>query len=203
MPKVVPEYKQEARERIVQTALLVFAEKGYHETTMEDIAERLGVSEGAIYLYFKSKRELFKAIGESGEHQIGQIISSSIGNEDPVKAFFDSVVNAYEQYEPISGLILELMAEASRDVSLRKMFRDDFDEDGKMLGNFLEELKKRSLIGTDADAHSISMGLLALFYGYVISRVLGIRKDDAKRAYTKAMRALLNGTLSKPTNSAS
>jgi AcrR family transcriptional regulator len=203
MPKVVPEYKQEARERIVQTALSVFAEKGYHETTMEDIAERLGVSEGAIYLYFKSKRELFKAIGESGEHQIGQIISSSIGNEDPVKAFFDSVVDAYEQYEPISGLILELMAEASRDASLKKMFRDDFDEDGKMLGNFLEELRKRSLIGADADAHSISMGLLALFYGYVISRVLGIRKDDAKRVYTQAMRAMLNGTLSKPTNSAS
>jgi AcrR family transcriptional regulator len=200
MPKVVPEYKEEARERIVQTALLVFAEKGYHETTMEDIAERLGVSEGAIYLYFKSKRELFKAIGESGEHQIGQIISSSIGNEDPVKAFFDSVVNAYEQYEPISGLIIELMAEASRDASLRKMFRDDFDEDGKMLGNFLEELKKRSLIGAETDAHSISMGLLALFYGYVISRVLGVRKDDAKQAYTQAMKAMLNGTLRKPAN---
>jgi AcrR family transcriptional regulator len=203
MPKVVPQYKQEARERIVQTALLAFAEKGYHETTMEDIAERLGVSEGAIYLYFKSKRELFKAIGESGEHQIGQIISSSIGNEDPVKAFFDSVVNVYEQYEPISGLIVELMAEASRDASLKKIFRDDFDEDGKTLGNFLEELRKRRLIGADADAHSISMGLLALLHGYVISRVLGIRKDDAKRAYTQAMRAMLNGTLSKPTNSAS
>jgi AcrR family transcriptional regulator len=202
MPKVVPEYKEEARERIVQTALLVFAEKGYHETTMEDIAERLGVSEGAIYLYFKSKRELFKAIGESGEHQIGQIISSSIGNEDPVKAFFDSVVNAYEQYEPISGLIIELMAEASRDASLRKMFRDDFDEDGRMLGNFLGELKKRSLIGAETDAHSISMGLLALFYGYVISRVLGVRKDDAKQAYTQAMKAMLNGTLRKPANSA-
>jgi AcrR family transcriptional regulator len=203
MPKVVPEYKEEARERIVQTALLVFAEKGYHETTMEDIAGRLGVSEGAIYLYFKSKRELFKAIGESGEHQIEHIVSSSISNEDPVKAFFDSVVNVYEQYEPISGLIFELLAEASRDASLRKMFRDDFDEDGKTLGNFLEELRKRSLIGADADAHSISLGLLALFHGYVISRVLGIRKDDAKRAYTQSMRAMLIGTQDRPTNSAS
>ena len=203
MPKVFPEYKEEARERIVQTALLVFAEKGYHETTMEDIAGRLGVSEGAIYLYFKSKRQLFKAIGESGEHQIGQIISSSIGKEDPVKAFFDSVVSVYEQYEPISGLMFELMAEASRDASLRKMFRDDFDEDGKMLGDFLEELRKRSLIGANADAHSISLGLLALFHGYVISRLLGIRKDDAKRAYTQSMRAMLNGTQDRSANSAS
>ena len=48
MPKVVPEYKQEARSRILDAANKVFAEKGYHEATMEDIAKQLGVSKGAI-----------------------------------------------------------------------------------------------------------------------------------------------------------
>jgi AcrR family transcriptional regulator len=199
MPKVVPEYKEEARQRIVQTALLVFAEKGYHETTMEDIAERLGVSEGAIYLYFKSKRELFKAIFPTGRQQSRHIISSSIKSEDPVKAFFYSAVNVYEQYEPISGLLLELLAEASRDASLKKIFRDDYDEDCEALRRFLEQLRKRSLIGANIDAHSISVGIVALFYGYAVSRVLGIRKDDAKRAHTEAMRAMLNGTLRRST----
>jgi AcrR family transcriptional regulator len=200
MPRVVPRYKEQARRRIVEAALSVFAEKGYHETTIEDVADRLGVSEGAIYLYFKSKRQLFKAIGESGEQRIRQIIPSSVDAEDPVKVFFDSVVNMYEQYEPISGLIFELLAEASRDVSLKKIFRDDFDEDCVTLENFLKALRKRSLIGADADVHSISMGLLALFYGYVISRVLGVRKDDAKRAYIEAMRVMLDGTMSKSVN---
>jgi len=60
MPKVVPEYKEEAKSRILDAANKVFAEKGYHEATMDDIAKRLGVSKGAIYLYFSSKEDLYR-----------------------------------------------------------------------------------------------------------------------------------------------
>jgi len=198
MPKVIPGYKEEAKKRIVRTGVAVFAEKGYHGTTMEDVAETVGVSEGAIYLYFKSKRELFKAIGESGEQQIAQIISSAIRSEDPVRDFFDSATKVYEQYGPISGLMLELLAEGSREASLKKILRDDFDSDREAMQKFLVELRKRAKIGAYADAHSISMGILALFQGYVTSRALGVGKDEAKRALTESMRAMLNGTLHKP-----
>jgi len=197
MPKVVPQYKEQARERIIEAALHVFAEKGYHETTMEDVADRLGVSEGTIYLYFKSKKELFKAISEPGEHQVAELISSAIESEDPVKSFFDLATKVYEQYEPISGLIVELLAEASRDASLRKVLKDDFDTDRETMRKFLGELRKRGKIGPDADMDSISMTIVTLFYGYAINRLLGVGKDEAKRAYSEAMRLMLNGTLTK------
>lgn len=197
MPKVLPQYKEQARERIIEGALRVFAEKGYHETTMEDVANRLEVSEGTIYLYFKSKRELFKAISEPGEHLLAEVISSAIESEDPVKSFFDLATNVYEQYEPISGLIVELLAEASRDASLRKILRDDFDTDRETMRKFLVELRKRGKIAVDADTDSISVAIVALFYGYAISRLLGVGKDEVKRAYTEAMRIMLTGTLAK------
>jgi len=199
MPKVVPQYKEQARERIIDAALRVFAEKGYHETTMEDVADKLGVSEGTIYLYFKSKKELFKAISEPGEHQVAEVISSAIESEDPVKSFFDLATKVYEQYEPISGLIVELLAEASRDASLRKILRDDFDTDRATMQKFLEELRKRGKIDADADIDSISMAIVALFYGYAISRLLGVEKEEVKRAYSKAMRVMLEAP---PTKSA-
>jgi len=197
MPKVVPQYKEQARERIIGVALRVFAEKGYHETTMEDVADRLGVSEGTIYLYFKSKKELFKAISEPGEHQVAEVISSAIESEDPVKSFFDLATKVYEQYEPISGLMVEMLAEASRDPSLRKILRDDFDTDRETMAKFLVELRKRGKIGVDADLESISMAIVALFYGYAVSRLLGIGKDEAKRAYSEAMRVMFDGTSTK------
>jgi AcrR family transcriptional regulator len=199
MPKVVPQYKEQARERIIETALHVFAEKGYHETTMEDVADRLGVSEGTIYLYFKSKKELFKAISEPGEHQVAEVISSAIESEDPVKSFFELATKVYEQYEPISGLIVELLAEASRDASLRKILRDDFDMDRETMRKFLMELRKRGKIDADADVDSISMAFVALFYGYAISRLLGVGKEDVKRAYSEVMRVMLEAP---PTKSA-
>jgi AcrR family transcriptional regulator len=197
MPKVVPQYKEQARARIIETAVRVFAEKGYHEATMEDVADRLGVSEGTIYLYFKSKRELFEAISDLGEHDVAEVLSKAEGSEDPVKTFFDLATDVYEQYEPISGLIVELLAEASRDASLRKIVRNNFDTDHETMQKFLVELRKRGRIATETDVDSISMAILFLFYGYAITRLLGVGKNEAKRACGEAMRVMLNGTLTR------
>jgi len=194
MPKVVPRYKEQAKSRIIEAALRVFAKKGYHEATMKDVADRLRVSEGTIYLYFKSKRELFKAIGDLGERQTAEVISSAIQSEDPVRRFFDLAADLYEQYEPISGLIFELFAEASRDASLRKIIRGDFDKDRETMRAFLVELQKRDRIESDIDVNSVAMAIVTLFYGYAISRLLGVGKDEAKRTYREAMRLMLVGS---------
>jgi len=70
MPKVVPEYKEKARERIIEQALKSFSERGYYRTRMADIAGDLGVSKGAIYQYFESKEQLFiEAIEHHGERR--------------------------------------------------------------------------------------------------------------------------------------
>src|SRR5260370_31337916 len=81
MPKVVPEYKEAAKSRILDAANRVFAEKGYHEATMDDIAKRLGVSKGAIYLYFSSKEDLFDAMFKTATQAFTEIMLSSFGNE--------------------------------------------------------------------------------------------------------------------------
>lgn len=47
------------KEEILKAATPVFADKGYHATSMEDIAYAAGVAKGTLYLYYKSKAELF------------------------------------------------------------------------------------------------------------------------------------------------
>ena len=64
MPKVVPEYKEEARRRIVEHAMKLFSERGYYQTRMVDIAKSIGVSKGAIYQYFRSKHEVLITVIE-------------------------------------------------------------------------------------------------------------------------------------------
>jgi TetR/AcrR family transcriptional regulator len=58
--------KEHRREAIVSAAEELFFTKGINSTTMEDIAEKVELSKGAIYLYFKSKEELFAAIAQRG-----------------------------------------------------------------------------------------------------------------------------------------
>jgi len=60
-PEQSEKIREERREQILQAALEVFAEKGYHNARVSDVAARAGVSQGTIYWYFKSKEELFEA----------------------------------------------------------------------------------------------------------------------------------------------
>ncbi|MGH2807199.1 MAG: TetR/AcrR family transcriptional regulator [Actinomycetota bacterium] len=54
--------RRDRREDILQTSLHLFAEKGFHGTSMRDIARTADITEGLIYHYFESKRDLFRAI---------------------------------------------------------------------------------------------------------------------------------------------
>ena len=50
------------REQLLDVALEVFARTGYHDTSMNDVAEAAGVTKPVLYQHFESKRELFQAL---------------------------------------------------------------------------------------------------------------------------------------------
>ena len=63
-----PRYRRRKEDRpaeITEAALQAFAEKGYDATRVDDVAQRAGVSKGLMYLYFKTKEDLFKAVIKS------------------------------------------------------------------------------------------------------------------------------------------
>jgi AcrR family transcriptional regulator len=60
-----PRYRRRKEERpaeITQAAMETFAEHGYAAARIDDVAKRAGISKGLLYLYFKTKEELFKAV---------------------------------------------------------------------------------------------------------------------------------------------
>ena len=60
-----PKWRRRSEARpgeIVQAALEVFAEKGFAAARLDDIARQAGVSKGALYLYFETKDDLFRAV---------------------------------------------------------------------------------------------------------------------------------------------
>ena len=58
------------REAILAAALDAFAEGGYHETSLDDVAERAGISKALIYEHFPSKRDLHGALLETYVHEL-------------------------------------------------------------------------------------------------------------------------------------
>jgi AcrR family transcriptional regulator len=191
MPKVVPEYKEEAKSRILDAANRVFAEKGYHEATMDDIAKRLGVSKGAIYLYFYSKEDLFEAMCKTAPQAFKEILYSSFGNEaDPIQSateFFDKMLKLSASNP---GLSFEILSEASRNPTLKRILKQNHAEYEEVLTGFLAEGRKRRIVGDNVDIRPLANSLIALWNGLETLLVSGLSVDDARRAWLEALKAI-------------
>jgi len=62
MPKVTEAHIDARREQILDAGSACFAESGFRATQMREVAERAGLSTGALYRYFPGKEELFEAV---------------------------------------------------------------------------------------------------------------------------------------------
>jgi TetR/AcrR family fatty acid metabolism transcriptional regulator len=60
----------EREQLILQAADELMLERGYHDTSIDDIAARVGISKGTVYLHFASKEDLVVALLEHGMHQL-------------------------------------------------------------------------------------------------------------------------------------
>ena len=52
----------ERRQQLLETALHVFARQGYHETSMNDLAAKAGVTKPVLYQHFESKQEMYFSV---------------------------------------------------------------------------------------------------------------------------------------------
>lgn len=130
MPK--PRYQRRKEDRpqeITQAALEAFSEKGYAATRVEEVAKRAGVSKGLMYLYFKTKEELFKAVVKSVvvrrvDQLIDNIESTDLSSEDfirgPLLSFLKQVPGS-----PVAIVIRLLISEGSRHPDLVDYYYDN------------------------------------------------------------------------------
>ncbi len=61
-PERCQEIREEARSKILHDSMLYFAKNGFDGTKISDLAKHIGIGQGTLYVYFKSKEELFNEI---------------------------------------------------------------------------------------------------------------------------------------------
>ncbi len=87
--------KEERKQEIVKTACKLFAEKGYYNTTIPDIAEAMGMSVGNLYNYFSSKEELAKYIMKYSSKLLGEEIRKINEENIPTKEKIYKIVRRF------------------------------------------------------------------------------------------------------------
>ena len=70
---------QETRKKIIEAAKILIAEKGFDNTSIDDIAKKAGVSTGSFYTYFKKKEDVVEELSKTDFYRLEEIVN---GMED-------------------------------------------------------------------------------------------------------------------------
>ncbi|NPB08157.1 MAG: TetR/AcrR family transcriptional regulator [Aquificae bacterium] len=87
--------KEEKKLEIIRTACKLFAERGYHNTSVPDIAQALGMSVGNFYNYFSSKEELAREIMITASRWIGEKLRKINQEEIPTREKIRKFVRSF------------------------------------------------------------------------------------------------------------
>lgn len=195
MPKVTGQHKSDLREKIIQAAIESFAQTGFDRTKMEDIAKRLGLSKGTIYLYFNSKEDLFLAICEHYLKAVRDQQYSAIFSKKE-----DLVLDSEHFYENFRRLeqgkdrvMLEMVVESSRNSRLKKGM---YEHRLKVYDAVVEHLNRqieKGFIKKGIDVNGLASAFVALYDGLTVSKMLGISEASNKKAWVAMVRAVMEG----------
>ncbi|MFN8525719.1 MAG: TetR/AcrR family transcriptional regulator [Chloroflexota bacterium] len=98
------------RRRILDAALAVFGERGYHGAAVDDIATRAEASKGTFYFHFPNKQAIFMALADDAARRVAEAIERSVADRpDPLAradAALRSVLELFARHRTLAHLLL-------------------------------------------------------------------------------------------------
>jgi AcrR family transcriptional regulator len=122
--------QKDKKNRIIEAAARVFAQKGYAGTAVADIAVQAEIGKGTIYAYFDSKEDLFFAVFEWYMMQSGaaaKVSVSLLGGSaaQRLEALSDSIMGMWDDIKDVFTLTIEFWA-ASSSSQMQERFKASF-----------------------------------------------------------------------------
>jgi len=191
MPKVVPEYKEVARTRIIQAATKIFSEKGYQDTSMEDIAKEIGVTKATLYSYFDGKKDIYNIIATSASQRMRDTLERSLTKHDYVAALGGIVNWKIDLLKEFIHTSIDIVKLSPKDEDVVKILRDEREKDLKSLQDFFQDQINSKAIRSDVDAYTLSNIVLALYWEMITQLYAGFDKDKVHETWSKSMTAII------------
>lgn len=187
------QYKTELKEKIIRSAIENFAKKGFDRTRMEDIAAASGLAKGTLYLYFKSKQDLFYAICEHNLEGLRDHLSSLFNRKEN---FIIDAERFYDEYQKVSLgseiIWFEMIAISTRNPKLRKILTENQRNVYDVVREFLKTQIQKGFLRDDINVENIALGLIALYFGLALNKLLlQTSNSESQKAWTETIRAII------------
>lgn len=190
MPRIISGYKEEVRKKIIGAAYNLFLSKGYHGTTMDEIATALGVTKPAIYQYFPGKEDLYTAVAERGRQELKGILERSFRNRD-IRAGSAALFDAVSRFAPqFQGMYSEMMLMAPHNERIRLILEEDLREDVLVIERFISRQQETGFVSSRLDPNILAIACHAMVNGLLLDIIAGMDKEDAKKIWITTVEAL-------------
>lgn len=152
---------RDARVRILQSALDEFSENGFHQATIDSIAERAGIAKGTVYRYFKTKDELFNALKEDTMSEFVELAKREVTRDADVLHILESVIKIYLGFFEKNSAFFKVIVQEQKD------FGREFSE--KFINVLILAFPglKRACWKASRAGHLKQMNYFTVFFGIV------------------------------------
>ncbi len=169
---------------LLEAARKVFAEKGFHEATVDEIADAAGVAKGTVYLYYRSKRAVYWAALERGVAALNDEVQARLAMEDTIenkiRAFIAIKICYFEKNRDFLKIyISEFGSALAHPAQIRKRFENLYLRQARVLEVVLREGVKHKVI-RNIRADTAALAISDLTRGIITQRLLGWSKGDVK-----------------------
>ena len=127
----------------MDAALDVIVNKGYSDCRMDDIVAKANLSKGAIYWYYKSKKEIFLALISHWVNNFGvtlnQIVEEDLAASTQLKELFRFFLDAYSENPHVFKAELEFWALLNRDSDFHEKTRKVYHESLELIEDIIEQ----------------------------------------------------------------
>jgi len=178
--------KQKKELSIIESALFLFSENGFVNTSMQSIANRSGVSKGNLYNYFESKEALIESILYKGLNQMRELFTSQseIKTEEDFSKMILSNFDMIKKNETFWKLYYNLVAQPKVHIFFNKIFLPFFNQYMKLFEAYFKikgdnnSVATTMLLGSSIDG--ISLGYIMMGKNYPLEEVVSRLIDKFK-----------------------
>ncbi len=148
----------------IEAAALVFAEKGFHGATTQDIASEMGIQQGSLYYYFKSKEQALQDVCEYGFENHVQRMAKICAKNQPFEAKMQMIITSHlSAYRQKNNA---MKVHNDQRLYLPKERRTTLKELGthyrRLLEKTLDEGITQSVIKADLDTHFVAYSVIGI-----------------------------------------
>ncbi|MCD6118163.1 TetR/AcrR family transcriptional regulator [bacterium] len=194
--------KSERIQDIVDSAMELFAEKGFHEVTMDMIAERVGLSKGTLYLYFKNKETLFISIVQEKTDLLFHKLIEAVKTEGEygfrLEKFIYNYLNFFDEYRYYFKIIHSEKSRVDWDSKnrMRKHVLESYMRFQNLILSFVKEGIECGYL-RNINSEVAMKSLRGILNSFTFDVVLNAGEGELKAQVPDVLDVFLNGTVNK------